>query len=129
MLKLMMLYIFAYAKRRLYLVIYYLAMAITYIKIFIFKPWWMACFYAAWSEYSSTPVYRERLVCFGMAQAIYGFIKSKFEQKYCLKLRLQKEPLLYWKILFLPFSIDIPKDLIIASREGYFDTEVKFNII
>ena len=99
------------------------------INVFVFYPWWMARFYASWAEYSSTPVYRERLVCFGMAQAIHGFINSKFQQKYCLKLRLQKEPRLYWRILFLPFSIDIPEDLIIAARQGYFDSEVKFNII
>ena len=108
---------------------YRLAMAIIYIKIFIFKPWWMACFYASWEEYRSTTFYRERLVCFGLAQAIYSFINSKFEQKYCLKLRSKKEAWIYWRILFLPFSIDIPEDLMIASRDGYFDSEVKFHII
>ena len=99
------------------------------IKAFVFYPWWMARFYASWVEYSSTPVYRARLVHFGMAQAIYGFINSKWEQKYCLNLRLQKEPWLYWRILFLPFSILVPEDLVRASEEGYFNPAVKFNII
>ena len=87
------------------------------IKVCVFCMWWMARFYAAWEEYSSTPVYRERLVCFGQAQAIYGFINSKWEQKYCLKLRFDKEPWLYWQVLFLPFSINVPDDLVIAAKD------------
>lgn len=100
-----------------------------YIQIFIFSPWWMARFYASWVEYQHSWVYRERLVHFGMAQAIHSFINSKFQQNYCLNLRLQKEPWLYWKIMFLPFSINVPEDLVRASEEGYFDPDIKFNII
>ena len=122
-------YLLDYSNYCFRLATYYLIIRITRIKIFLIKPWWIARFYASWVEYQSTPVYRERLVYYGLAQAIYGFINSKWEQRYCLKLRLKKEPRLYWRILFLPFSVDIPKDLVRASQEGYFSPEIKFNII
>ena len=48
------------------------------INVFVFYPWWMARFYASWVEYRSTYVYRDRLIQLGMAQAIYGFINSKW---------------------------------------------------
>lgn len=95
------------------------------------RPWILAKFDVAWVEYQRGPVYRERLANFGLGRAIYGFFNSKWERKYCLKLRFQKEPRLRWKILFTPFSIPIPEDLVIASWEGYFDPETKkrLNII
>ncbi len=68
-------------------------------------------------------MYRERLMIFGFSRAYEGF--TKWERQYCLKLRLQKEPRLRWKILFAPYSIIVPDDLQIAARQGYFDSDAK----
>lgn len=114
-------YIFGYINYCCRLTSWYIASATTHIRVWLTKPWWLARFNVAWIEYQRGPVYRERLVNFGLTQAIDWFFKSKFEQKYCLKIRLVKEPRLRWRILFLPFTINIPKDLIIAAKQGCFN--------
>lgn len=99
--------------------------------VYLTRPWVLARFDASWVEYQSGPVYRERLVNFGLGQAIYGFFNSAWERKYCLLLRYRKEPWLRFQIFFTPFSIPIPEELVAAAREGYFDPETKkrLNII
>ena len=105
--------------------------ALAYTSVQATRPWVLARFNAAWVEYQRGPIYRERLVNLGLGQAIYGFFNSKWERNYCLKLRFRKESWLRLKILFMPFGIPIPEELVAASREGYFDPEVKskLNII
>lgn len=87
----------------------------------IISPWIKARFFAAWQEYQRGPVYRERLTILGFFAAYDMF--SRWEQRYCLKLRRQKEPRLNWKIFFSPFSFTIPEDLQIAAYQGYFDQD------
>jgi hypothetical protein len=104
---------------------YYAATAVAWLWVRLTRPWVLARFDAAWVEYQRGDVYRERLVNFGLGQAIYGFFNSKWERQYCLKLRMEKEPWLRFKIFFMPFSVPIPEELVAASREGYFDPDVK----
>lgn len=124
-------YLFGYANYYYRWAIWYIMTAFAHVRVWISKPWWLARFNIAWAEYQSGPVYRERLANLGLAYAIDIFIKSMWERKYCFKLRCRKEQWLRWKLICMPFSFDIPEDLIIASRQGYFkpDNHKKFNII
>ncbi|MCL5733099.1 MAG: hypothetical protein M1334_00330 [Patescibacteria group bacterium] len=99
---------------------YHTLFAVKVIWIKITKPWIIARFYASWVEYQKGVVYRERLTDLGPHQAIFSFIEDKWTQNYCLKLRLQKEPGLKWRILFAPFTIEKPYILDIARESGFF---------
>ncbi|MCL5733150.1 MAG: hypothetical protein M1334_00600 [Patescibacteria group bacterium] len=84
------------------------------------RPWTLARFYAAWEEYQKGPVYRERAFEFGMHHAIMAFIEDKWTRDYCLKIRLNKEPNLKWRLIFTPFAIEAPSILVIAAESGLF---------
>jgi hypothetical protein len=104
---------------KVYMLKAYVVFAVKVIWIKATKSWRIAKFYASWVEYQKGIVYRERLFNFGLRQAINSFIEDKWAQEYCLKLRLQKEPSLRWRLLFVPFTIEKPSILQLAAENGY----------
>jgi|SRR3989344_9558179 len=82
--------------------------ALIQLFVQITGPWIMAKFYAAWEYYQHDEVYRQRLTLLGFKFAYESFVKNRISRDYCLKKRIEKEPALKWKILFLPWSIPRP---------------------
>ncbi len=84
----------------------------------VIAPWLEAGFYSSWKEYQRSEVYHERLTGAGFQYALNAFLRDRGEQKYYLKVKKTKEPLLRLRIWFAPFTISVPDMLEIASQSG-----------
>lgn len=97
----------------------YIPFALRVVKFEATRPWIVARFYVAWAEYQRGKVYKERLFNFGLRQAIFSFVEDKWARNYCFKIATRKDPLLKWRVLFAPFSIERPTLLMLAAENGY----------
>ncbi len=91
------------------------------MKIYVHNveaPWLEARFYSSWEEYQQSQVYRERMTGLGFQYTFKIFLEDKGEQKYYLRMRETRKPMLKFQRLFTPFTIPIPDILEIAGQSG-----------
>jgi len=85
-------------------------------------PWVKAKFYIGWEEYREHGHYRERLMALGFRYAFDQFL-NRNEWKYYYKKRVEREPHTYWRVLFFPWTVEMPPLLQTAANSEIFKTQ------
>ncbi|MBI2035633.1 MAG: hypothetical protein HYT12_03040 [Candidatus Liptonbacteria bacterium] len=95
---------------------------LAYYIAYFRQPWTQAMIFAGWAEYQEFGAYKERVAAIDCAYAINQFFDGS-EWKYYFQKGVEREPMLYWKMVLFPWGIEVPLLLQIATNSGFFESK------